>query len=61
MVDYENWQAVIAMYMEHFEFCDREALGLLKEMAERADNVTFSVVGGKMRVSVYLRYFDEVY
>lgn len=58
MVDYENWQAVIEMYMEHFEFCDREALGLLKEMA---DNVTFSVVGGKMRVSVYLRYFDEVY
>ena len=46
------------MYMEHFEFCDREALGLLKEMA---DNVTFSVVGGRMRVSVYLRYFDEVY
>lgn len=61
VVDYENWQAVIEMYMEHFEFCDREALGLLKEMAERADNVTFSVVERGMRVSVYIRYFDEVY
>ena len=61
VVDYENWQAVIEMYMEHFEFCDREALGLLKEMAERADNVTFSVVERGMRVSVCIRYFDEVY
>ena len=49
------------MYMEHFEFCDREALRLLKEMAERTDNVTFSVVEGRMRVSVFIRYFDEVY
>lgn len=49
------------MYMEHFGFCDREALGLLKEMAMRAENVTFSAVDEKMRVSVFIRYFDEVY
>jgi len=29
-VDYQKWQATIDLYLEHFEFCDREALTLLK-------------------------------
>ena len=45
-VDYQKWQATIDLYLEHFEFCDREALMLLKEIAERAENVTFSIKDG---------------
>lgn len=60
-VDYQKWQATIDLYMKHFEFCDREALTLLKEIAERAENVTFSMKDGLIRMSVFIRYFDEVY
>lgn len=51
VVDYEKWEASIDLYMVHFEFCE-EALTLLKEIAERAENVTFSI---------YIGYFNEVY
>lgn len=61
MVDYERWQATIDLYMEHFEFCDREHLSLLKEIAERAENVTFSIKDGVLRLSIFIGYFDEVY
>ena len=60
-VDYQKWQATIDLYLEHFEFCDREALTLLKEIAERAENVTFSIRDGLLRMSVFIGYFDEVY
>ena len=60
-VDYQKWQATIDLYSEHFEFCDREALTLLKEIAERAENVTFSMKDGLLRMSVFIGYFDEVY
>ena len=60
-VDYQKWQAIIDLYLEHFEFCDREALTLLKEIAERAENVTFSMKDGLIRMSVFIGYFDEVY
>lgn len=61
MVDYERWEASINLYMEHFEFCDKEALTLLKEIAERAENVTISMKDGKLRMTIYIGYFDEVY
>lgn len=61
VVDYEKWEASIDLYMEHFEFCDKEALTLLKEIAERAENVTFSIRDGKLRLSIFIGYFDEVY
>lgn len=60
-MDYEKWEASIDLYMEHFEFCDKEALTLLKEIAERAENVTFSIRDGKLRLSIFIGYFDEVY
>jgi len=60
-VDYQKWQATIDLYLEHFEFCDREALTLLKEIADRAENVTFSMKDGLIRMSVFIGYFDEVY
>ncbi len=60
-VDYQKWQATIDLYQTHFEFCDREALTLLKEIAERAENVTFSIKDGLLRMSVFIGYFDEVY
>lgn len=60
-VDYQKWQAAIDLYLENFEFCDREALTLLKEIAERAENVTFSMKDGLLRMSVFIGYFDEVY
>lgn len=60
-VDYQKWQATIDMYLEHFEFCDKEALTLLKEIAERAENVTFSMKDGLLRMLVFIGYFDEVY
>ena len=41
--------------------CDREALTLLKEIAEWAENVTFSMKDGLLRMSVFIGYFDEVY
>ena len=60
-VDYQKWQVTIDLYLEHFEFCDREALTLLKEIADRAENVTFSMKDGLIRMSVFIEYFDEVY
>ena len=60
-VDYQKWQATIDHYLKHFEFCDREALTLLKEIAERAENVTFSMKAVLLRMSVFIGYFDEVY
>ena len=60
-VDYQKWQATIDLYLDHFEFCDREALTLLKEIAERAENVTFSMKDGLIRMPVFIGYFDEVY
>ena len=60
-VDYQKWQATIDLYLEHFEFCDRKALTLLKEIAERAENVTFSMKDELLRMSVFIGYFDEVY
>ena len=60
-VDYQKWQAPIDLYQTHFEFCDREALTLLKEIAERAENVTFSIKDGLLRMTVFVGYFDEVY
>ena len=60
-VDYQKWLATIDLYLEHFEFCDREALTLLKEIADRAENVTFSMKDGLIRMSVFIGYFDEVY
>ena len=32
-----------------------------KEIAERAENVTFSMKAGLLRKSVFIGYFDEVY
>ncbi len=61
VVDYEKWQATIDLYMMHFEFCDKERLTLLKEIAERAENVTFSMKDGVLRLSIFIGYFDEVY
>lgn len=60
-VDYQKWQATIDLYQSHFEFCDREALTLLKEIAERAENVTFSIKDGLLRMTIFIGYFDEVY
>lgn len=34
---------------------------LLKEIAERAENVTFSIKDGLLRMTVFIGYFDEVY
>lgn len=60
-VDYQKWQATIDLYQTHFEFCGREALTLLKEIAERAENVTFSIKDRLLRMTVFIGYFDEVY
>lgn len=60
-MDYQKWQATIDLYQSLFEFCDKEALMLLKEIAERAENVTFSIKDGLLRMSVFIGYFDEVY
>lgn len=60
-VDYQKWHATIDLYQSHFEFCDREALTLLKEIAERAENVTFSIKDGLLRMTIFIGYFDEVY
>lgn len=43
------------------EFCDWEALTPLKESAERAENMTVSMKDGLLRMSVFVRYFDERY
>ncbi len=56
-VDYQKWQATIDLYQIHFEFCDREALTLLKEIAERAENVTFSIKDGLLRMTVFIGYW----
>ena len=56
-----NGYYALHAYLEHFEFCDREALTLLKGIAERAENVTFSMKDGLIRMSVFIGYFDEVY
>ena len=60
-MDYQKWQATIDLYQSLFEFCDKEALMLLKEIAEWAENVTFSIKDGLLRMSVFIGYFDEVY
>lgn len=61
VVDHEKWEASIDLYQPHFEFCDKEHLTLLKEIAERADNVTISIKDGTLRMSIFIGYFDEVY
>lgn len=39
----------------------KEMLALLKEIAERAENVSFSMKDGLLRMLVFIGYFDEVY
>lgn len=50
VIDYQKWQATIDLYLEHFEFCNREVLMLLKEVAEWAENVTFSMKDGYIEI-----------
>ena len=61
MVDYQKWQSTIDLYLSHFEFCDRESLSLLEEIAERAENVTFCIQEETLRLSIFISYFDEIY
>ena len=61
VVDYQKWQSTIDLYLPHFEFCDRESLSLLEEIAKRAENVTFCIKEEMMWLSIFISYFDEIY
>ena len=59
--DYQKWQSTIDIYLPHVEFCDRESLSLLGEIAKRAENVTFCIQEETLRLSIFISYFDEIY
>lgn len=61
VVDYQKWQSTIDLYLPHFEFCDRESLSLLEEIAKRAENVTFCIKEEMMWLSIFISYFDGIY
>ena len=61
VVDYQKWQSTIDLYLPHVEFCDRESLSLLGEIAKRAENVTFCIQEETLRLSIFISYFDEIY
>lgn len=56
-----RYDRVINLDQKSYLFRQRIIKKLLKEIAERADNVTISIKDGTLRLSIFIGYFDEVY
>lgn len=60
-VSYDSWDATIRMTLHHIEFTNDEQLEDLKQIASRADSVTFSATpDGQVQLSMFFYYFEDV-
>lgn len=60
-VSYESWDATIRMTLHHIEFTNDEQLADLKEIASRADSITFSATpDGQVQLYMFFYYFEDV-
>lgn len=60
-VRYDKWDAVIYLTLPFFEFCDAQKLAELREIAERANSLTFSPTeDGNIQLYIFFYYFDDV-
>lgn len=61
VVDYQKWVATIDLIVPFVDFVTEEQLGVLKDIAEKSQSVTFQQSdNGGIRVHIFIDYFDDL-
>lgn len=61
VVDYQKWSATIDLIAPFIDFVTEEQLGVLKDIAEKSQSITFQQSdNGGIRVHIFIDYFDDL-